>query len=107
MRLLECEAKEILNKYQIVTPSGSAVASVGKLDVKPPLILKAQVPIGGRGKSGGILEASTNKEAKIKIEQLLSTWVRGYKSRKILMEEKLDIDREFFMAITYDTVAKA
>ncbi|UCG09054.1 MAG: hypothetical protein JSV83_10555 [Desulfobacterales bacterium] len=107
MRLLECEAKEILNKYQIVTPSGSAVASVGKLDVKPPLILKAQVPIGGRGKSGGILEASTNKEAKIKIEQLLSTWVRGYKSHKILMEEKLDIDREFFMAITYDTVAKA
>lgn len=107
MRLLECEAKEILNKYQIFTPSGSAVASVGKLDVKPPLILKAQVPIGGRGKSGGILEASTNQEAKIKIEQLLSTWVRGYKSRKILMEEKLDIDREFFMAITYDTVAKA
>ncbi len=107
MRLLECEAKEILNKYQIVTPSGSAVASVGKLDVKPPLILKAQVPIGGRGKSGGILEASTNQEAKIKIEQLLSTWVRGYKSHKILMEEKLGIDREFFMAITYDTVAKA
>jgi succinyl-CoA synthetase beta subunit/citryl-CoA synthetase large subunit len=107
VRLLECEAKEILNKYQIITPPGRVVASADHLDIKLPVMLKAQVPVGGRGKSGGILEAVTIQEAKSKIEQLLSTWVRGYKSSRILMEDKLDIDQEFFMAITYDTVAKS
>jgi succinyl-CoA synthetase beta subunit/citryl-CoA synthetase large subunit len=107
VRLLEYEAKEILNKYQIVAPPGRVVASADHLDIKPPVMLKAQVPVGGRGKSGGILEAVTHQEAKTKIEQLLCTWVRGYKSSQILMEEKLDIDQEFFMAITYDTVAKS
>jgi succinyl-CoA synthetase beta subunit/citryl-CoA synthetase large subunit len=107
MRLLECESKGILNKYQIATPSGSVVSSADTLDIKPSMMLKAQVPIGGRGKSGGIFEASTSDGAKAKIEQLLATWVRGYKATKILVEEKLDIDQEFFMAITDDTVAKS
>jgi succinyl-CoA synthetase beta subunit/citryl-CoA synthetase large subunit len=107
VRLLECEAKEILNKYQIVTPPGRVVASADQLDIKPPVMLKAQIPLGGRGKAGGILEAVTSQEAKSKIEQLLSTWLRGYKPSRILAEEKLDVDREFFMAITYDTIAKS
>lgn len=107
MRLLEFEAKGILNKYQIVTPPGRVVASADDLDVKPPVMLKAQVPIGGRGKFGGILEATTIQEAVIKIEQLRSTWVRGYKPSRILIEEKMDVDQEFFMAITYDTVSKS
>lgn len=107
MRLLECESKEILSKYQIATPPGRVVSFINNLDIKPPVMLKAQIPIGGRGKSGGIFEASTSDEAKAKIEQLLATWVRGYKATKILVEEKLDIDQEFFMAITVDTVAKS
>jgi len=107
VRLLECESKDILNKYQIVTPSGNVVASVDKLEVESPVMLKAQVPIGGRGKVGGILVALTTGQAKKNVKHLLSMWVRGYKAKKILMEEKLDIEREYFMAITYDTVAKS
>ena len=107
MRLLEYESKDILIKYQIVTPSGSVVGSVNKLDVKSPVMLKAQVPIGGRGKAGAILEASTTEQANKYFNQLLSMRIRGYKAKKILMEEKLDIEREYFMAITYDTVAKS
>ena len=107
MRLLEYESKDILKKYQIVTPSGSIVASVNKLGVKSPMMLKAQVPIGGRGKAGAILEASTTEQAKKYINQLRSMRIRGYKAKKILMEEKLDIEREYFMAVTYDTVAKS
>jgi len=107
VRLLEYESKDILKKYQIVTPSGSVVGSVNKLDVKSPVMLKAQVPIGGRGKAGAILEASTTEQANKYFNQLLSMRIRGYKAKKILMEEKLDIEREYFMAITYDTVAKS
>jgi succinyl-CoA synthetase beta subunit/citryl-CoA synthetase large subunit len=107
VRLLECESKDILNKYQIVTPSGSLVSSVDQLEVESPVILKAQVPIGGRAKEGGILEASNTEQAKTNINHLLSMWVKGYQAQKILMEENLDIEREYFMAITYDTVAKS
>ena len=100
MRLLECESKDILNKYQIVTPSGSVVVSVDKIEIQSPVMLKAQVPIGGRAKAGGILEALNAEQAKKNIKHLLSKWVTGYRAKKILMEEKLDIEHEYFMAIT-------
>jgi succinyl-CoA synthetase beta subunit/citryl-CoA synthetase large subunit len=78
-----------------------------KLDIGLPVMLKAQIPIGGRGKAGGILGASTMDEANAGIEQLRSTWIRGYKANKILVEEKTEIECEFYLAVTHDTVAKA
>ncbi len=107
MRLLEYESKEILREYQIAVPRGQIISSTEQLDVDAPVILKVQIPMGGRAKVGGILEASTTEEAKAAIEQLLSTTVRGYKANRILMEEKIDVAQEFFMAIVYNTVAKA
>jgi succinyl-CoA synthetase beta subunit len=106
LRLLEFESKAILNKHQISTPRGTVFSSSEGLTIKGPVMLKAQIPLGGRGKSGGILEAVTLEEVKAKIDDLLSTKVRGYKPKKILMEEKVEIDQEFFLSITYDTVAK-
>ncbi len=107
VRLLEFESKNILEKYQIVTPSGTVAPLEDKLDVNLPAMLKAQIPVGGRGKAGGILEASTIDETEAGMRKLLSTWIRGYKPTKILVEEKAEIDREFYLAITYDTVAKS
>ncbi len=106
MRLLEFESKKILKKYQIPIPSGILISEDAPIEIKHPMMLKAQIPIGGRSKSKGILEAFTTDEAKAGIEQLLSTRVKGYKPKTVLVEEKLEVDREFFMAITYDTVAK-
>ena len=106
MRLLEFESKNILEQYQIVTPSGTVAALEDKLEINLPAMLKAQIPLGGRGKAGGILEASTMDEVNSGIENLLSTWTRGYKPTRILVEEKAEIEREFYLAITYDTVAK-
>ena len=77
------------------------------LDINLPVMLKAQIPVGGRGKAGGILGASTMDEANAGIEKLLSTWIRGYKPTRILVEEKTEIEREFYLAITYDTVVKS
>jgi len=107
VRLLEFESKAILNQYQIVTPSRTVVEPQDKLDIGLPVKLKAQIPIGGRGKAGGILGASTMDEANAGIEQLRSTWIRGYKANKILVEEKTEIECEFYLAVTYDTVAKS
>ena len=107
MRLLEYESKEILGKYQISTPTAMVISKGGPLDIKGPVVLKSQIPVGGRGKSGGILAASTNDDAKTHIEHLFSTALKGYKATKILIEEKMQVKQEFFMAITYDTVIKA
>ena len=107
MRLLEHESKEILARYNILIPEGEVVGSAEELKMDGPVMLKAQIPLGGRGKNGGIIEVSSSGEAKDKIEQLIRAPIRGYKAGRILVEEVIDIAREFFMAVTYDTVAKA
>lgn len=107
MRLLEHESKEILRLFGIPTPKGQLVSGPGPLKIKGPVMLKAQIPLGGRGKAGGIIEASTEEEIRSGIEHILSTPVRGYKPTKVLVEEKMEVVRELFMAVSYDTVVKA
>ena len=106
MRLLEYESKEILAKKGIPTPAGVLVYSPGTISLPPPVVIKAQIPIGGRQKAGGVVEALDQKEAEYKVEQMLSRTVRDYCVNKVLVEEKLDTAQEFYLGITYDTVAK-
>jgi succinyl-CoA synthetase beta subunit/citryl-CoA synthetase large subunit len=107
VRLLEFESKAILKEYQIATPAGKLVSATDPVEIDGPVVLKSQVPIGGRGKAGGILEAATGAQAQAGLKQLFATLVRGYRNQKILVEEKAQVDREFYLAVTYDTVAKA
>ncbi len=107
MRLLEYESKEILRKYGIPLPRGEVISDMEEIQMEGPVVLKAQIPLGGRGKAGGIIEVPSRDQAKAKIEHLLSTEVRGYLPKKILAEEKVEVAQEFFMAVTYDTVAKS
>jgi succinyl-CoA synthetase beta subunit len=107
MRLLEYESKEILNEYGIPVPTAQTVSRSRDLQMEGPVVLKAQIPIGGRGKVGGIIEAESREEARSRIEHLLCTEIREYRPKKILVEEKIAVEHEFFAAVTYDTVAKA
>jgi succinyl-CoA synthetase beta subunit len=63
MLLLEHEGKEILREYGIPTPSGVVIAkdatSAPQASLRFPAVLKAQVPVGGRGRAGGIVVAPT------------------------------------------------
>jgi len=107
MRLLEHESKRILEKYRIALPVGRLVGQGEPLTIDGPVMLKAQIPIGGSGKAGGILEATQAEEARQKVSHLLQSNIRGYIPKSVYMEEKKAVKQEFFMAITYDTVAKA
>lgn len=107
MRLLECESKEIIGRYGIAVPAAQVASAEGEVQASGPVMLKAQIPLGGRGKAGGILVAETQKDVSEKIRLLLSAEVRGYRPTRILVEEKLAVSREFFAAIVYDTVAKS
>ena len=109
MRLLEYESKQILKNYNLSIPDGLVAESPsevsGQLDF--PVVIKAQIPLGGRGKAGGILEGNNQEDASALIRALLSEQIRGHRAKRVLVESKVDIRQEFFMAVTYDTVAKA
>ena len=107
MRLLEFEAKRILGQYGITTPDGMVFGPDDTIDFAYPAVLKAQVPIGGRGKNGGILPANSAGELRKSAKALFGRDVRGYAVTRILAEQRLDIQHEFFMAILVDTVLKA
>ena len=106
MRLLEYESKEILAEIGIPVPSSILVSSHKHASLPSPAIIKAQIPIGGRKKAGGILEALDKNECESNIKQMLFNNLKGYRVNKVLVEEKLDIAQEFFLGITYDTIAK-
>ena len=106
MRLLEFEAKEILAEYKIPTPRRELLRAPQSINIDFPVFLKAQIPLGGRGKAGGVLRAANQVEADEQVAEMLGNSIRGFKPNAILAEEGIEIEREFFIAVTYDTVAK-
>ena len=103
MKLFEYRGKELFDKFGIMVPNGKLVNNEKDLSgLSFPFDLKAQVPIGGRGKAGGIKSADDLKDAKEKFSQIMGMDIRGYTVRKILAEEKVDIARELYLSITLD-----
>ncbi len=103
MKLFEYKGKELFKKYDIAVPEGKLVESEKNFsDLTFPVVLKAQVPIGGRGKAGGIKKADSLKDAKEKLDQIMGMDLRGYKVRKVLAEEMVDIKKELYLSISLD-----
>ena len=89
MKLFEYRGKELFQKYNIAVPNGKQVKDEHDFSgLNFPFVLKAQVPIGGRGKVGGIKTAENIKDAKGKLSQIMGMNIRGYKVNKVLAEEK-------------------
>lgn len=103
MRLYEYEGKQLFKRYNIPTPNSIVVGDFSELDkVVYPAVLKGQVFIGRRGKAGAIQFANSKKEAETKIKELLGRVIHGYEVTKVLVEEKVEIDREFYLSATID-----
>jgi succinyl-CoA synthetase beta subunit len=103
MKLFEYRGKELFNKYGIAVPNGKLVNNENDLSsLNFPFVLKAQVPIGGRGKAGGIKSADNISEAKDHFSKIMGMDIKGYTVRKVLAEEKVDIDKELYLSITLD-----
>jgi succinyl-CoA synthetase beta subunit/citryl-CoA synthetase large subunit len=106
MRLLEFEAKQYLRKYGIPIPQGQVIAPMDEVNMNPPLMIKAQVPVGGRAKAGGVISAETLETAKKQIERLFGESIGGYYPQYLLLEEIVPLEHEFLLAVMYDTIAK-
>ena len=107
MKLLEYEAKEYFKKYGIPVPEGRMVES--SKDAKKyveslgrPVVIKVQLPVGGRGKAGGVKFADTAVEAASVAEKLLGLSIKGMRVGKLNVEEKIDIINELYLGVTID-----
>ncbi len=103
MRLLEYEAKQLLRQATVAVPSGTLITSSSQLtDLPLPIVLKAQVPIGGRGKLGGVVVVDTPDGISNSVQSMLKMNIKGYTPASLLAEEKLDIDAEYYLALLID-----
>lgn len=111
MRLLEHQSKKLLSNFGLAftesTPIDSMSGVRGTVErVGLPVVLKAQTPFGGRGNAGAVKFAESINQAVIAAETLFGMDPRGTTVDVISVEPKLNYEREFYVGMTWDTVAK-
>ncbi|MEO7905054.1 MAG: ATP-grasp domain-containing protein [Candidatus Saccharimonadales bacterium] len=99
MKLLEHEAKTILRAGSIATPNSMLITNTFTPDLSLPVVLKSQIPIGGRGKLGGIVIVDDQADITPTIDRLFALDIRGYKPSTILAEQKLAIVNEYYFSL--------
>src|SRR5262245_38367608 len=107
MLLFEHEGKGLLGRYGIPVPPGRLVRHVRDIesalaDLDGPVMLKAQVLTGGRGKAGGIRSARNANDAHREAAALLGARVKELRVEGVLVERKLDFLRERYLAVLLD-----
>ena len=107
MRLYEYEGKILAQSSNIPIPSGQMVVSWDEAkkaanNLSYPLAVKAQVLSGGRGKRGGIKFCAEENDLKACVQQMLSAKIDQVDIHSLLIEEKVDIEKEYYIGITSD-----
>src|SRR6195256_2696516 len=115
MKIHEYQAKELIRKFGVPTPRGIVAHSVEEAYQAAeelactPVVVKAQIHAGGRGKGGGVKLAKSPDEAREIAKQILGmqlvthqTGPQGREVRVLLIEEGLPIDKEFYLGIVLD-----
>ncbi|MEI2703221.1 MAG: ADP-forming succinate--CoA ligase subunit beta [Baekduia sp.] len=111
MDLLEYQGKQLFAKHGIPTSSGKAVTTVDDAvaaanEVGYPVVVKAQVLIGGRGKAGGVKLAANEAEAREHASNILGLDIKGHITRTVWIEHASDIETEYYASILLDRSAK-
>ena len=111
MKIHEYQAREIFRKYGMPVPPGdvcttadevkNAAAKIGK-----PVVIKAQVHVGGRGKAGGVKIARTPEDAWDQGKQILGMNIKGLTVKKVLVAQAVDIASEAYIGVIVDRQAK-
>ena len=103
-KFFEYQGKEVFSKSGIPIPEGvvantPAEAKKAAEKLGRPVVVKAQVWAGGRGKSGAVKFADTPGEAEKVAAEILGMEVKGLEVKQVLVEEKLDIVQEFYAGV--------
>ncbi len=103
MKLTENQGKDLFRRYGVPVPDGYTVRSIS--EIKPParpVVVKAQVRAGGRGKAGGIRFASTAEQVSRSAEEVLKMTIGGERVREVLIEDRLNVMQELYVSISLD-----
>ncbi len=111
-RLLEHQGKRLLAEAGIATPRGvvattTAEAGAAAREIGGPVAIKAQVPAGGRGLAGGVRFAGSEAEAASIADELIGSDFLGFPIETVLVEERLEIAGELYVAVMSEPTRRA
>ena len=111
MDLLEYQGKQLLATHGAVVPEGAVADSVDAAEAAAealgyPVVVKAQVPVGGRGKAGAIRVAATPEEVRERAAAILGLSLKGHLVRRLWLEPASDIAQEYYASLTLDRAAR-
>lgn len=111
MKLLEYQAKEIFRDYGIFTPKEQITVCLEEAlivaeQIGYPCVLKAQVPVGGRGKAGGVKVVRNKEELVEKANQIFGMMIKGCLVDKILVSQAIEFSSELYLSLTLDRGSK-
>jgi succinyl-CoA synthetase beta subunit len=111
MKLYEHQARELFRAAGIPVPPGEtsespeqALRAAQRLGL--PVMIKAQVLVGGRGKAGGVKMARTEAEVTARAREILALRIKQVPVRRVLVSKAVDIRREYYLGLTVDRSAK-
>ena len=102
MKLLEHESKHLLAFSSVPIPVSLLVTKTDQVLPSVPIVLKSQVPTGGRGKAGGIIVVEDINNLYPTIQALFNLEIKGFIPQTLLAEAKLDIAKELYISILID-----
>jgi len=110
MNLFEYQGKKLYKQYDIPTPTSIFIRSQSELANQEsllfPVVVKAQVQVGGRGKAGGIKLVSSHDELKTAVNEILGMDIKGHRVESLLIEEASTIIKEYYISFTLDRSVK-
>ena len=111
MDLYEYQGKELFKRFGIPVSEGRLAttpdeARAAAEEIGGPVVVKAQVLTGGRGKAGGVKLADSPDDAQSKADDILGLDINGHVVRKLWIEHASDIAKEYYLSITFDRGTK-
>jgi len=111
LKFFEYKAKEIFKREGIPVPESKLAlneddAQKAAEKINKPVALKSQVLVGGRGKAGGIKFADNPHDAKEVVKEIFGMDIKGETVNKVLVEEKINVQSEFYISVVMDRSAK-
>ena len=111
MDLFEYQGKQYFAKYNIPVSAGGVAHTVDEALVEAekalyPVVVKAQVQVGGRGKAGGIKLANNSEEVRLHAGNILGMDIKGHLVKRVWIEHASDIAEEYYASFTLDRAAK-
>ena len=112
MKLQEYRSKEILARHGVPLLAGQTATSPTEAkaaaeDIGGPVVVKAQVLVGGRGKAGGVKLAATPDEAAQRAQEIIGLDIKGTTVKTVLIAPAADIAHEYYLGLILDRASKA